>query len=31
MRGADVYSDHYLVRTRISVKLARPERRKNVR
>ena len=31
MRGADVYSDHYLVRTRISLKLARPERRKNVR
>ena len=31
MRGADVYSDHYLVRTRISLKLARPEGRKNVR
>ena len=31
MRGADVYSDHYLVRTRISLQLARPEGRKNVR
>ena len=31
MRGADVYSDHYLVRTRISLRLARPEGRKNVR
>ena len=31
MRGAGVYSDHYLVRTRISVKLTRPEGRKNVR
>ena len=31
MRGADVYSDHYLVRTRISLKLAKPEGRKNVR
>ena len=31
MRGADVYSDHYLVRTRISLKLTRPEGRKNVR
>ena len=31
MRGVDVYSDHYLVRTRISLKLARPEGRKNVR
>ena len=30
-RGADVYSDHHLVRTRISLKLARPEGRKNVR
>ena len=26
MRGADVYSDHYLVRTRIRPKLARVER-----
>ena len=31
MRGADVYSDHYLVRTRRSLRLARPEGRKNVR
>ena len=31
MRGADVYSDHYLVRTRISQKMAMPEGRKNVR
>ena len=31
MRGADEYSDHYLVRTRISLKLTRPEGRKNVR
>ena len=31
MRGADVYSDHYLVRTRISRKLPRPEGRKNVK
>ena len=30
-KGADVYSDRYLVRTRISLKLARPEGRKNVR
>ena len=31
MRGADVYSDHYLVKTRICLKLARAEGRKNVR
>ena len=31
MRGADVYSDHYLVKTRIRLKLARAEGRKNVR
>ena len=31
MRGADVYSNHYLVKTRISLKLARPEGRKSVR
>ena len=31
MRGADVYSEHYLVKTRICLKLARAERRKNVR
>ena len=31
MRGADVYSDHHLVRTSISLKLARPDGRKNVR
>ena len=31
MRGADVYSDNYPVRTRISLKMARPEGRKNVR
>ena len=30
MRGADAYSDHYLVRTRISLKLASPAGRKNV-
>ena len=30
MRGADVYSDHYLVETRIRLKLARAEGRKNV-
>ena len=31
MRGADVYSDHYLVKTRIRLKLARAEGRKNAR
>ena len=31
MKGADVYSDHYLVKTRICLKLARAEGRKNVR
>ena len=31
MRGADVYSDNYLVKTRIRLKLARAEGRKNVR
>ena len=31
MRGTDVYSDHYLVKTRICLKLARAEGRKNVR
>ena len=31
MRGPDVYSDHYLVKTRIPIKLARAEGRKNVR
>ena len=31
MRGADVYSDHYLVKTRIHLKLARAEGRKNIR
>ena len=31
MTGADVYSKHYLVKTRICLKLARAERRKNVR
>ena len=31
MRGADVYSDHCLVKTRIRLKLARAEGRKNVR
>ena len=31
IRGADVYSDHYLVKTRIRIKLARAEGRKNVR
>ena len=31
MRGADVYSDHYLVKKRIRLKLARAEARKNVR
>ena len=29
MRGADVYSDHYLVRTRIRLKLARTEGKKD--
>jgi len=31
MRGADVFSDHYLVRTRIRLKLARADRKKKVR
>ena len=31
MRGADVYSDHYLLRTRIRLKLARVEKRKMTR
>ena len=31
MRGTDVYNDHYLVKTRICLKLARAEGRKNVR
>ena len=31
MRGADVYSEHYLVKTRICLKLARFEGRNNVR
>ena len=31
MRGVDVYSEHYLVKTRICLKLARAEGRKNVR
>ena len=31
MRRADVYSDHYLVKTRIHLKLARAEGRKNIR
>ena len=31
MRGTDVYSDHYLAKTRIFPKLARAEGRKNVR
>ena len=31
MRGADVYSEHYLVKTRICLKLARAEGRKSVR
>ena len=31
MRGADIYSDHYLLRTRIRLKLARVERGKMVR
>ena len=31
MRGTDVYSDYYLVKTRICLKLARAEGRKNVR
>ena len=30
MRGTDVYSDHYLVKTRIRLKLVRAEGRKNV-
>ena len=31
IRGADVYSEHYLVKTRIRIKLVRAEGRKNVR
>ena len=31
MIGADIYSEHYLVKTRIRLKLARVEGRKNVR
>jgi len=31
MRGADVYSDHYLLRTRIRLKLAQVERGKTAR
>ena len=31
MRGADVYSDHYLVRTGIRVKLSRVERKETGR
>ena len=31
MRGADVYSDHYLVKTRIRLKVSGAEGRKNVR
>ena len=31
MRGADVYGDHYLVKTRICLKLARAQERRNVR
>ena len=31
MRGADVYSDHYLLRTRIRLKSARVERGKMAR
>jgi len=31
MRGADVYSHHYFVKTRIRINLARAEGRKNVR
>ena len=31
MRGADVYSDHYLVKMRICLKLARAQERRNVR
>ena len=31
MRETDVYNDHYLVKTRICLKLARAEGRKNVR
>ena len=31
MRGADVYSDHYVLRTRIRLKLARVERGKMAR
>ena len=31
MRGTDVYNEHYLVKTRVSLKLARAEGRNNVR
>ena len=31
MRGTEVYNEHYLVKTRICLKLARAEGRKNVR
>ncbi|CAH3125047.1 unnamed protein product, partial [Porites lobata] len=31
MRGTDVYSEHYFVKTRICLKLARAEGRKKVR
>ena len=31
MTGADVYSKHYVVKTRICLKLARAEGRKNVK
>ena len=31
MRGADVFSDHYLVRTRIRLKLAKADGKKKVR
>ena len=31
MRGTDVYSDHYLVKMRIRLKLARAQQRRNVR
>ena len=31
MRGAEVYGDHYLVKTRICLKLARAQERRNVR
>ena len=31
MRGADIYGDHYLVKTRICLKLARAQERRNVK